>query len=104
MGIKFSEVPNGFVAFSKVPLAGWLPIVAFCGLIENTGFIFTLRRSIGRMTAKWYALLASSRLAIMAIIWIFFQDGFTSPAAEFANNGSGESFLQRCAAKSKHGR
>jgi len=35
IGIKFSDVPNGLVAFSKVPLAGWLQIVAFCGLIER---------------------------------------------------------------------
>ena len=40
----------------------------------------------------------------MAIIWMFFQNGFTSPAAELANNGSRESFSQLCAAKSKHGR
>ena len=92
------------VAFSEAPLANWLQIVALCGLIEYTGFTFTLRRSIGLMTAKWYALLACSRLAMMAIIWIFFQDGFTSPAAEFANTGSRESFWQRGAAKSKQGK
>merc|ERR1711972_748102 len=49
MGIKFSDVPNGLGAFSKVPLAGWLQIVAFCGLIENTGFTFSQRKSIGWM-------------------------------------------------------
>merc|ERR1712050_569273 len=49
MGIKFSDVPNGLGAFSKVPLAGWLQIVAFCGLIENTGFTFTQRKKIGFM-------------------------------------------------------
>ena len=48
MGIKFSEVPNGLVAFSKVRLAGWLQVVAFCGLNENTGFTFMRRKSIGR--------------------------------------------------------
>merc|ERR1711963_496078 len=48
MGIKFSDVPNGLGAFSKVPLAGWLQIVAFCGLIENTGF-FQGKQEIGIM-------------------------------------------------------
>merc|ERR1712127_640395 len=47
MGIKFSDVPNGLGAFSVVPLAGWLQIVAFCGFIENTGFTFNQRKSIG---------------------------------------------------------
>merc|ERR1712137_1358808 len=49
MDIKFSDVPNGLGAFSKVPLAGWLQIVAFCGLIENTGFTFSQRKPIGWM-------------------------------------------------------
>ena len=62
MGIKLSERPNGSVALSKVPLAGLLQIVAFCGLIDYTGLTFTLRKSIGRLTAKWYALLATATL------------------------------------------
>ena len=40
----------------------------------------------------------------MAILWMLFQNGFTSPAAEFANDGSRMSFSQGCAAKSKRGR
>merc|ERR1712039_182768 len=39
MDIKFSDVPN----------AGWLQIIAFCGLIENTGFTFSQRKQIGWM-------------------------------------------------------
>ena len=35
IGINFSNVPNDLVAFLKVPLAGWLQIVALCGLIEK---------------------------------------------------------------------
>merc|ERR1719188_916573 len=46
LGIKFSDVPNGLGAFSKVPLTGWLQIFAFCGLIETTGF-FQGPRKIG---------------------------------------------------------
>merc|ERR1712061_326326 len=48
MGIKFSDVPNGLGAFSKVPLFGGLQIVAFCGFIENTGF-FQGKQKIGIM-------------------------------------------------------
>ena len=82
MGIKLSEGPDQLVAFSTVPLAGWLQIVAFCGLIESTGFTFAKRESIGQMFAKLKALLASGHLAIMAIIRMLFQDGFTGSAAK----------------------
>jgi len=46
MGVKFSDVPNGLGAFSKVPFFGWLQILAFCGYIESTGF-FQGRQDIG---------------------------------------------------------
>merc|ERR550514_1851662 len=29
-GIKFTDVPNGLGALSKVPLGGWVQIVLFC--------------------------------------------------------------------------
>merc|ERR1711972_113634 len=48
-GIKFSDVPNGLGAFSKVPVFGWLQIVAFCGYVENTAF-FQGRQKIGWQT------------------------------------------------------
>jgi len=105
MDIKFSDVPNGLGAFSKVPLAGWLQIVAFCGLIENTGFTFSQRKPIGWMKCasmtgepgnfglgwigafntlkpipalrqrKLNAELANGRLAMVAILAMFFQNG-----------------------------
>jgi hypothetical protein len=105
MDIKFSDVPNGLGAFSKVPLAGWLQIVAFCGLIENTGFTFSQRKQIGWMKCasmsgepgnfglgwigayntlkpipalrqkKLNAELANGRLAMVAILAMFFQNG-----------------------------
>eukprot|EP00438_Fugacium_kawagutii_P011197 Skav223473 [mRNA] locus=scaffold2550:129110:134288:+ [translate_table: standard] len=34
LDIKFSEVPNGLSAFSKVPALGWLQIVGFAGIVE----------------------------------------------------------------------
>merc|ERR1719168_559426 len=47
-GLKFSDVPNGLGAISKVPVAGWAQIVAFCGYIEATGF-FQGKQDIGIM-------------------------------------------------------
>jgi len=41
-------VPDDLVVFSKVPLAGWPQIVAFCGPIEDTVFTVTKWESIGR--------------------------------------------------------
>ena len=51
--------------------------MTFCGLIEYTGFTFTQRKGIGRMTTKWNTVLANGRLAMMAIIRMFFQGGHT---------------------------
>ena len=107
MGLKFSDVPNGLGAFPKVPLAGWAQIVAFCGLIENTG-CFQGKQDIGIMKdasmtsekgepgnyglgwigafntikpipalrqRKLNAELANGRLAMVAILAMFFQNG-----------------------------
>jgi len=92
------------VALLKVPLVGWLQIVAVDGLIKDTGFTFAQRKSISRMTATLNALLVGGGLVMMAIIRIFFQVGFTGSAAESAKNGSREEVLWRRAARSKHGR
>jgi len=102
-GLQFSDVPNGLAALSKVPAAGWLQIVTFLGLIEvnvynenqdgepgNYGAGFLGLRSVGIMTKpfenpeerkkKLNAELANGRLAMMAIIGMFFQDGCTGSA------------------------
>ena len=77
VGIKPPKGPNSGFAFTEVPLADWLQIVSLCGLIEHTGFTFTQRNGIGRMTAKCDAVLASGRFAMMAIIRMFFRGGLT---------------------------
>merc|ERR1719414_416947 len=48
-GLQFSDVPNGLGALSKVPLAGWLQILAFAGLIETSGFFSGSSVPIGFM-------------------------------------------------------
>eukprot|EP00434_Breviolum_minutum_P007042 symbB.v1.2.006213.t1/scaffold355.1/size243294/23 len=107
--IKFAEVPNGLSAFSKVPALGWLQIVGFAGIVElniyneqvnnepgNYGAGFLGLRSVGFMNAgiadpevrkkKLNAELANGRLAMFAIIGMFFQDGLTGSAwGDWAN-------------------
>merc|ERR1719343_1166218 len=102
-GVKFADVPNGLSALSKVPALGLCQIVAFAGLIEvqvyneqingepgnyDAGFLGI--RSVGIMSPgfadaearkkRLNADLANGRLAMMAIIGMFFQDGLTGSA------------------------
>merc|ERR1719399_2377924 len=101
LGLKFTDVPNGLGAASKVPGAGWIQMFAFCGLMEtmflkqdpsrapgdfeNCGTLGVPRGEIsmaageGR-TRKLNAELANGRLAMMAIIGMFYQDGLTGSA------------------------
>merc|ERR1711941_166600 len=108
-GLKFADVPNGLAAVSKVPLLGWLQIIWFIGLIETTGFFTGVKKidfqkdvtqetdepgnyGVGFPTflgtvddsatrkTKLAAELANGRLAMVAIIGMFFQDGLTGSA------------------------
>jgi len=101
LGLKFSEIPNGLAAFSAVPQAGWAQMVFFVGLVE-AGFLkqdparapgdFANAGALGvpngggamenedARKRKLNAELANSRLAMMAIIGMFFQDGLTGSA------------------------
>merc|ERR1712156_603327 len=108
-GIQFADVPNGLGALSKVPLAGWLQILAFAGVVETSGFFSGSSTAIGFMKdstmdgtpgdygigfpnfigkvddpetkqSKLAAEIANGRLAMVAIIGMFFQDGLTGSA------------------------
>ncbi|CAK0879630.1 unnamed protein product [Prorocentrum cordatum] len=88
-GLKFSDVPNGLGALAKVPGAGICQWVIFCGLVEvNFGF-GAFKRGSEPGNYGWRAItstdpetkqkklraeLANGRLAMMAIIGMFFQD------------------------------
>merc|ERR1719188_2331308 len=98
-GLKFADIPNGLAAISKVPGAGWAQIVAWCLYCEATGgFGYN---SDGQMNnpgdcgwkppllatedaelkkKRLNAELANGRLAMVAIIGMFFQDGLTGSA------------------------
>ncbi|CAK9021501.1 Fucoxanthin-chlorophyll a-c binding protein B [Durusdinium trenchii] len=87
-GLKFADVPNGLAAISKVPAAGWgqiLAYMAFCEVSQDQspgtaaaagdfGFKVLTSSDPAEKTKKLSAELANGRLAMMAIIGMFFQD------------------------------
>merc|ERR1712203_1138085 len=99
-GLAFDEIPNGLAALSKVPGAGWVQIFLFCGLIEKGLFVYDPSRALGDYenggvlgvpngstlpagelkSRKLNAEIANGRLAMMAIIGMFYQDGLTGSA------------------------
>merc|ERR1712151_1419285 len=99
-GLAFADVPNGLGAISKVPLVGWAQIVAYCAFCEISGMDnrgeepgnFNYNPPLLTSddpeikTKKLNAELANGRLAMMAIIGMFFQDGLTGSAwGDWAN-------------------
>merc|ERR1712176_1044584 len=93
-GLKFKDIPNGLAAISKVPAAGWAQILAYGFYCEYTGgFDEYLKGAPGdygfkvltssdpeAKKKKLNAEIANGRLAMMAIIGMFFQDGLTGSA------------------------
>jgi hypothetical protein len=104
--LKFEDIPNGLEAVDKIPGIGWVQILTFVGLIE----VFNLQSepkeypgdyelfgafgipgggSIDDKEKKEKSLLAeinNGRLAMMAIIGMFFQNGLTGSAwGDWAN-------------------
>ncbi|KAL9139635.1 Light-harvesting complex, partial [Amphidinium carterae] len=97
--LEFANVPNGLKACDAVPIEGWLQIIAYCGYLEivvnqpmNPKEPGNYYRA-GRFGANplrimadedlrkrsLNAELANGRLAMVAIIGMFFQDGLTGP-------------------------
>ena len=81
-------MPNGLAAISKVPAAGWgqiLAYMAFCEVSQDQspgtpaaagdfGFKVLTSSDPEEKTKKLAAELANGRLAMMAIIGMFFQE------------------------------
>merc|ERR1712165_306344 len=97
-GLSFSEIPNGLGAISKVPALGWGQIVAYCAACEisgmsnrsdapgDLGWKLLTSSDPDEKNKKLSAELANGRLAMMAIIGMFFQDGLTGSAwGDWAN-------------------
>merc|ERR1712087_411492 len=93
-GLKFADIPNGLAAISKVPTLGWAQIVAYFGFCEFSGGFEDYKSGTpgdygwkvltsedpAEKTKKLNAEIANGRLAMMAIIGMFFQDGLTGSA------------------------
>merc|ERR1712125_260552 len=93
-GLKFADIPNGLGAISKVPNAGWAQIVAYCAFCElsqdqsagtpaaagDFNFKVLTSSDAAEKQKKLAAEVANGRLAMMAIIGMFFQDGLTGSA------------------------
>merc|ERR1719188_2665705 len=98
-GLSFEDVPNGLAAVTKVPGLGWVQIVTTLGIYElfinkpvasgepcnhgkgnlGLGFLGPVTDPEARKK-KLSAELANGRLAMVAIIGMFFQDGLTGTA------------------------
>merc|ERR1719277_751776 len=93
-GLKFEDVPNGLAAISKGPVLGWAQIAAYFGFCEfsggfedyksgtpgDYGFKVLTSDDPAEKTKKLSAEIANGRLAMVAIIGMFFQDGLTGSA------------------------
>merc|ERR1712070_1298561 len=107
--VAYEDIPNGLAAVSKVPIQGWLQILAYCFACELGGgygddskpgpreagdvgwkppFLAGgyISSDAEKRKSKLNAELANGRLAMMAIIGMFFQDGLTGQAwGDWAN-------------------
>eukprot|EP00434_Breviolum_minutum_P004214 symbB.v1.2.003713.t1/scaffold209.1/size267950/11 len=94
-GLKFADVPNGLAAISKVPPGGWTQILLYMGWCEvsrgpgsdiasgkpgDFGWYVLTSADPEAKKKKLNAELANGRLAMMAIIGMFYQDGLTGSA------------------------
>ncbi|CAK0853233.1 unnamed protein product [Prorocentrum cordatum] len=99
-GLLFQDIPNGLAAVSKVPGAGWVQVFLFCGTVEKAVLVHDPTRAPGDFAnggvlgvpngsampagegrnRKLTSEIANGRLAMMAIIGMFFQDGLTGSA------------------------
>merc|ERR1719159_672769 len=94
LGLKFSDIPNGLAAIPKVPALGWVQINSFAGCVEGAwsfnedysgtpgdyGWKAITSVDEDAKKRKLSAEIANGRLAMMAIIGMFFQDGLTGQA------------------------
>merc|ERR1712060_831305 len=99
MKLQFADIPNGLGALSKVPGVGWAQIFLYCAYCElsqdqtagagadgNFGFKAITSSDPATLTKKLNSEIANGRLAMMAIIGMFFQDGLTGSAwGDWAN-------------------
>ena len=109
-GLKFADVPNGLAAISKVPAAGWgqiLAYMAFCEVSQDQsagtaaaagdfGFKVLTSSDPAEKTKKLSAELANGRLAMMAIIGMFFQAGVSHACAVVMTSLTSRELKEEC--------
>merc|ERR1740139_169812 len=98
--LPFTDVPNGLAALSKVPGNGWFQIFLFIGCVEKSLYRSDPNRAPGdyelggvmgvpngstmpagdARNRKLSSEIANGRLAMAAIMGMFFQDGLTGSA------------------------
>ncbi|CAE8583145.1 unnamed protein product [Polarella glacialis] len=98
--LAFADMPTGLAAASKIPGAGWVQILAFVGIVEISNLQSTPTAFAGdfegygalgipfgkgiadpeKKKKSLTAELNNGRLAMMAIIGMFYQDGLTGSA------------------------
>jgi len=99
-GLKYADIPIGLAAISKVPQLGRAQIFAYCRFVEYSagcskditegrpgelGWKVLPSSGPAEKTKKLSAEIANGRLAMMAIIGMFLQDGLTgSPWGNWA--------------------
>ena len=90
-GLKFADVPNGLAAISKVPALGWAQIIGYMGFVEvsggfedyksgtpgDYGWKLSSKKDPEENKRSLQAELANGRLAMTAIMAMFFQNGVT---------------------------
>ena len=91
-GVKYADIPNGRAAISKVPQLGWAHVFVYCCFPERSagfskditegragelGWKVLTSSGPAEKTKKPTAEIDNGRLAMMAIVCAFFQDGFT---------------------------
>jgi len=92
--LRFADIPNGLGAISKVPLAGWIQIFLYAAFCEvsamrtrsdqpgdlgfNPPLLATKDPEV--LNRRRASELANGRLAMMAIMGMFLQDGLTGSA------------------------
>lgn len=90
-GIKFSDVPAGMGALTKVPAIGWAQIIAFCGVLELVFFKQEADKAPGDLAKffwvryddeelknrKLLSEIKNGRLAMMAIMGMMVQEMVT---------------------------
>ena len=115
-GLKFEDVPNGLAAISKVPAAGWGQILAYMAFCETSqdqspgtaaaagdfGFKVLTSSDPAEKTKKLAAEIANGRLAMMAIIGMFFQvTGPSTPPPRCARSRTSSACRRRLASSTR---